>query len=96
MSSKDDKESVPFSASRFAISLFNMLLSSLVLTYFSFATRFSIRSIIFNVVSTPTSEDKSVSSSESNTSASTFDFPVMARAILENKEFIPYNEYQKK
>src|SRR5690554_427327 len=44
-----------------------------------------MRSIIFNVVSTPTSDVTKISSSSSSTSSSTFDFPATARVIFEKK-----------
>ena len=76
--------SVLFSESSAAISCLSMPLSSDVLTYLSRATRSSIRRIIFNVVSTPTSLVMSTSSRLSSTSSSTFDFPATARASLSN------------
>ena len=51
--------------------------------YLSSATRFSIRSMMRSVVSTPTSEVISTSSRLSSTSSSTFDLPATARASFE-------------
>ena len=73
---------VLFSESSAVISSFKMLLSSLVETYLSRATRVSILSMIFNVVSTPTSDVIRISSKSSRTSSSTFDFPAIARVNL--------------
>ena len=75
--------SVLFSVKRAAISALNTLLSSEVETYLSRAMRSSMRSIIFTVVLTPTSDVISISSKLSKTSSSTFDFPAMARVIFE-------------
>ena len=52
--------------------------------YLSRATRFSIRSIIRSVVSTPTSDVINTSSKSSNIFSSTCDFPATIRANLEN------------
>ena len=61
-----------------------MAFNSAVFMYLSVATRFSIRSMMRTVVSTPTSEVMRISSRLSNTSSSTFDLPATARANLEN------------
>jgi hypothetical protein len=50
--------------------------------YLSLATLFSILSIIFNVVFTPTSEEINISSNSSKTSASTLLLPTIALDIL--------------
>ena len=82
--SKSSTSSELFSVSKAAISSRKIVFNSCAFMYFSEAARFSMRSIIFNVVSTPTSEVISTSSRLSNTSSSTFDFPATARAILPN------------
>ena len=68
-----------------AISSRSIRLSSSVPKYLSLATRSSIRSMIFRVVSTPTSEVTSTSSKSSSTSSSTFDFPATALDSLLKK-----------
>ena len=50
--------------------------------YLSLATLFSILSIIFNVVLTPTSEEINISSNSSKTSTSTLLLPTIALDIL--------------
>ena len=74
---------VLFSVSNAVISLLRILLSSLVETYLSRATRSSMRRIILIVVSTPTSDVTRISSRSSKTSSSTFDFPATARVSFE-------------
>src|SRR5690554_4439123 len=69
-----------FSASKPLISSLRMRSNSSALTNLSRATRFSMRWIILRVVSTPTSELMSISSSSSNTSSSTLDLPTTTRA----------------
>ena len=82
--SKSSTSSELFSVSKAAISSRRITFSSFAFIYFSSAARFSIRSIIFNVVSTPTSEVINTSSRLSSTSSSTFDLPAIARAIFPN------------
>ena len=82
---------VSLSSSRFSISSFNILLSSSVPRTLSRFTLASIFSIIFNVVSTPTSEVINISSRLSRTSSSTRDFPTTALAILPKKESLVFS-----
>ena len=62
-----------------------MAFNSEVFIYLSRAMRASICSIIFTVVSTPTSDVMSTSSKSSSTSASTVERPATARANFEKK-----------
>ena len=71
-----------FSAKSEATSSTKMALSSAVPKYLSRFTRSCIRSMMRNVVSTPTSEVMSASSKLSNTSSSTVDLPAIAWLIL--------------
>ena len=78
-----------FSSSRAAISSLRIKFNSLVLRNLSFETRSSIRSIIFSVVSTPTSELINTSSRLSSTSSSTLDLPTTAReSFLKTLSFV--------
>src|SRR5690606_16541337 len=74
-----------------AISSRRIRLSSSVPIYLSCATRFSIRSMIFNVVLTPTSDDTRTSSRLSRTSSSTRDFPAMALVSFEKNEVFDFS-----
>ena len=69
-----------------------MPFNSSVPKYLSLETRSSIRSIIFNVVFTPTSEETRISSKLSKTSASTFDFPATALVSLEKKDVFDFSK----
>ena len=80
-----------FSESNSAISSRRILSSSEVLRYLSFATRSSMRSIILMVVSTPTSEVMSISSSSSRTSSSTFDLPATTRPSFEKNPSLVFS-----
>ena len=75
---------VSFSANNLTISSLRITFNSAVLIYLSRATRSSMRSIIRNVVSTPTSEVTRASSKLSRTSSSTRDLPATARVNLSN------------
>ena len=66
------------------ISSLSILFSSLIPIYLSRCTRSCKRDIIFNVVSTPTSAEISISSNSSRTSSSTLDLPTKVFDILEN------------
>ncbi|MOA01426.1 hypothetical protein D3C78_1208350 [compost metagenome] len=72
-----------FSSSSSVISSRSIALSSEVPKYLSRATRSSIRSIIFSVVDTPTSEVTKISSSSSSTSSSTVDLPAIILVSFE-------------
>ena len=73
-----------------AISSRRIECSSEVFMYLSRAMRASMRSMILTVVSTPTSEVMSTSSSWSSTSASTVDRPAMARVSFEKKPLLVF------
>jgi hypothetical protein len=77
-----------FSESSAAISFFNKVLSSSVFTYFSDDALFSILSMIFMVVATPTSELIKTFSSSSKTSSSTFDLPLKDLNLKKLKEIV--------
>ncbi len=74
-----------------AISSRRIECSSEVFMYLSRAMRASMRSMILTVVSTPTSEVMSTSSSWSSTSASTVDRPAMARVSFEKKPLLVFS-----
>ena len=76
---------VLFSSNKEEISSFKTRFNSEVFKYLSRAIRASMRSITFNVVSTPTSDVIRISSKLSSTSSSTVDLPTIVRAILEKK-----------
>jgi len=80
-----ETSSLLFSDNRLVISCFKILFNSAVVTNLSLATLASIRAIIFNVVSTPTSDDIKISSRLSRTSASTVVLPMITFAIFEKK-----------
>ena len=80
--SQESLSNVLFSVKRAEISSRKIPFSSLVDTYLSRAMRSSMRSMIFKVVSTPTSEEIKISSKLSRTSSSTLDFPTIALANL--------------
>ena len=81
-----------FSSKIAAISSLKMVLSSEVPRYLSLETRFSMRSIIFIVVVTPTSELTNTSSKLSRTSSSMVDFPAIARDNLENTDSLVFSK----
>ena len=82
--SKSSKSMLLFSSSKLVISSFSIEFNSEVPMYLSAETRFSMRSMIFKVVSTPTSDEIRISSRLSKTSSSTFDLPIIARPIFLN------------
>ena len=78
-----------FSFSKATISSRSTRFSSSTPIYLSRSTRASIRWIMRNVVSTPTSDEISTSSRLSSTSSSTFDFPTIALAnFLKTLSFV--------
>src|SRR5690606_32284741 len=72
------------------ISSRRILFNSSVPRYLSRATRSSIRSMIFKVVFTPTSDEIKTSSRSSKTSSSTFDFHATDLVNLSKKEVLDF------